>query len=172
LNNFEFVFSFNHSCDPNITRNFDGQLYAVSELEERQKKLLDQYFFQCHCVCCEEKWPLYKEIPETDWHLIIKYNPLKCSKCKENGGRCVDCENELDNAMLVQVTAQQALKLLLNFDSSIDINDKNTRIKLSLIYEQFATYLKLLEKYKVKKPTQDYNNYEEPFKQCLNLIYL
>jgi hypothetical protein len=28
----------------------------------------------------------------------------------------------------------------------------------------------LLETYKIKRPFKDFNNYQEPLKQCLNLI--
>ena len=74
----------NHSCDPSVVRhcykdvcvvralkhiakgqeiidNY-GFLYAVEEKHERQLHLQDQYYFKCHCIPCQENWPLYSEL--------------------------------------------------------------------------------------------------------------
>eukprot|EP00111_Clytia_hemisphaerica_P004260 TCONS_00012164-protein len=74
----------NHSCDPSVVRhcykdvcvvralkhiskgqeiidNY-GFLYAVEEKHERQLHLLDQYYFKCQCLPCNENWPLYSEL--------------------------------------------------------------------------------------------------------------
>ncbi|XP_076763579.1 protein-lysine N-methyltransferase SMYD4 [Xylocopa sonorina] len=76
-----FFSLFNHSCNPNVSRHsrskhmvmyamypikkgeqiFDtyGQHYALTPRDERQKRLLKQYYFQCNCLPCRENWPLY-----------------------------------------------------------------------------------------------------------------
>jgi len=78
----------NHSCDPNVVRQefgrtlvlraiqpikkgseiFDsyGFLYAMQTKEVRQLKLLSQYCFSCQCTPCEENWPLFMELSNSD----------------------------------------------------------------------------------------------------------
>ncbi|CAF1574944.1 unnamed protein product [Rotaria magnacalcarata] len=78
---------FNHACNPNVIRNFIGDtvlvrllssissnnielvdnygcLSATMAKDERQKKLDDQYHFQCQCQPCIEQWPNYDRLPE------------------------------------------------------------------------------------------------------------
>ncbi|CAL7933345.1 unnamed protein product [Xylocopa violacea] len=76
-----FLSLINHSCSPNVSRHsrskhivmyaiypiekgeqiFDnyGQHYAITPRNERQKRLLKQYYFECNCLPCQEDWPLY-----------------------------------------------------------------------------------------------------------------
>nr|XP_018907929.1 PREDICTED: SET and MYND domain-containing protein 4 [Bemisia tabaci] len=79
----------NHSCDPNVVRHsYNGdtvvlraiqvihagdQLYdnygyhhALHSREERQKHLLEQYYFQCQCLACLEDWPRYGDLASTN----------------------------------------------------------------------------------------------------------
>ncbi|XP_012270272.1 SET and MYND domain-containing protein 4 [Orussus abietinus] len=75
---------FNHSCNPNVDWNAmkqqlvfsalypikkDEQLfvsygfmYVTMEKEARQKKLKEQFYFECRCQPCEENWPMYFEL--------------------------------------------------------------------------------------------------------------
>ncbi|CAF4968891.1 unnamed protein product, partial [Rotaria socialis] len=76
-----------HSCNPNVIRNFIGDtvlvrllssislnnielvdnygcLSATMAKEERQKKLDEQYHFQCQCQPCIEQWPNYDRLSE------------------------------------------------------------------------------------------------------------
>ena len=78
---------FNHSCNPNVIRNFLGDrvvvrllgsvssndveltdnygcLSATMEKGERQKKLHEQYRFHCQCQPCVDQWPQYDQLPE------------------------------------------------------------------------------------------------------------
>ncbi|KYQ55708.1 SET and MYND domain-containing protein 4 [Trachymyrmex zeteki] len=74
----------NHSCDPNILRHSRpehiviyamypiekgqqlldnyGKHYAVMSKAQRQQKLLEQYYFICDCIPCQEDWPLYVQL--------------------------------------------------------------------------------------------------------------
>merc|ERR1719322_342637 len=75
----------NHSCDPNITKYFDGKkvvvvagkkifkgeevtenyfpFYPYISTEDRQKFLLKHYCFDCKCVACEADYPMKEFIP-------------------------------------------------------------------------------------------------------------
>lgn len=75
----------NHSCDPNVVRHCFGDTIAVSTIRrigageelvdnygyhyatqdrmERRAKLRHQYYFDCACSACEQRWPLYHDIP-------------------------------------------------------------------------------------------------------------
>lgn len=78
---------FNHSCSPNVIRNFIGEtvfvrlltsvssnntelvdnygcLSAIMDKDERRKKLYEQYRFECQCQPCVEQWPTYDQLPE------------------------------------------------------------------------------------------------------------
>ena len=76
----------NHSCDPNVDREndlVDGTLAVVAtralktgeaivtcyarnfvsdSLEKRQSYLLENYYFKCECVACENDWPCLDEM--------------------------------------------------------------------------------------------------------------
>ncbi|KAK4871558.1 hypothetical protein RN001_015682 [Aquatica leii] len=90
---------FNHSCDPSIVRynigtemivkaikpikkgeiiyeNY-GPIYTNTIRSERQKNLLENYWFECTCQACDEDWPLFKDMEEN----VIKI-PCKNSKCQ------------------------------------------------------------------------------------------
>lgn len=183
---------FNHSCDPHVTRNFRGSrcqvraiqnvkqgeeifdnygvIYAVNEFEERQNKLKDQYYFECRCFPCEKNWPTYENIPSDFSQLDIKC--LECRKGNSDAKECSKCLNELDFLKLNQLNAQQSLKSLLNFNSSINLSDKSIMNRVENIFDFYCKYLELLTWHKVKRPFQDFNNYEEALKQCLNVINL
>lgn len=78
---------FNHSCSPNVIRNFIGDtvvvrllgsitdddqelldnygcLSAMMDKTERQNKLSEQYRFQCQCQPCVDQWPKYDQLPD------------------------------------------------------------------------------------------------------------
>ena len=76
----------NHSCEPNVTRKFHGDVIAVKvhrpikqggeiltnygyrysshSKDERQSKLKEGYFFDCTCQPCIENWPLDINLPK------------------------------------------------------------------------------------------------------------
>ncbi|CAG9855188.1 unnamed protein product [Phyllotreta striolata] len=89
---------FNHSCDPSIVRynikskmvvrtikpikageiiyeNY-GPLYTSTQMEERQKILQNNYWFECLCTPCVERWPMYKEMKENELRI-----PCKTPRC-------------------------------------------------------------------------------------------
>jgi len=77
----------NHSCDPNVVRNYFsnhavvktirslkagdeildnyGYHYAVMARDERQRKLYNQYYFNCECTPCKSSWPMYASLSAT-----------------------------------------------------------------------------------------------------------
>lgn len=89
---------FNHSCEPNIVRYFQGgkvyvnlcknikrgeqicenygPLYSVEPRSERQQILKTQYWFDCHCIACENNWPLFAEMEGSQ---DLRF---KCETCK------------------------------------------------------------------------------------------
>ncbi|XP_046747207.1 SET and MYND domain-containing protein 4-like isoform X1 [Diprion similis] len=74
----------NHSCAPNTFRHFEGLTMITRALDpiavgeqiftcygtahgqmsrdERKKKIMEEYFFDCECPACYNDWPTYKEI--------------------------------------------------------------------------------------------------------------
>ena len=185
---------FNHSCDPHVVRYFRGSkcqvrairsikkdeeifdnygvVYAVNTVEERREKLIEQYFFHCICEPCIKDWPRYAKIP-TDLSLAN----FKCVECLSNPnllkvGECPKCEIELDNLKLEQLAAQQSIKIMLQFNGNTRLDDDVIKNKVQNTFEIFCKYLKKLESYKIKRPFQDYNSYEEALKQLLNFIHM
>ncbi|XP_053601074.1 SET and MYND domain-containing protein 4 [Plodia interpunctella] len=77
---------FNHSCDPSVVRYFCGERIVVRAVknikkgeevaenygpifttvpkEKRKADMKEQYWFDCHCVPCEQNWPLYDDMNE------------------------------------------------------------------------------------------------------------
>ena len=183
---------FNHSCDPHVTRNFVGSkcqvrtirkvkkdeqvfdnygvVYAVNELEERKAKLMNQYFFECRCVCCLDHWPLYDSIPKDLKALGIKCNECKIKKTAVKN--CSGCENEFDNLKMHQYQAESSLGNFLFIKKKLNLTDLNTMKQVDTMFENWYSYLQLLESHQIKRPFQDFNNYQEALKQLLNLIYM
>eukprot|EP00092_Neocalanus_flemingeri_P020363 GFUD01022061.1.p1 GENE.GFUD01022061.1~~GFUD01022061.1.p1 ORF type:complete len:706 (-),score=132.76 GFUD01022061.1:307-2382(-) len=76
----------NHSCDPNVVRHYHsshavvrtvrslqagdeildnyGYHYAVMAREERQRKLYNQYYFNCNCIPCNNSWATYTSLSQ------------------------------------------------------------------------------------------------------------
>lgn len=44
-----------------IAENY-GPLYSQNAVGERKEKLKDLYWFDCNCLPCSEKWPLYEHM--------------------------------------------------------------------------------------------------------------
>ena len=148
---------FNHSCNPNVIRNFLGDtvivrllssittnnielvdnygcLSATMNKTDREKKLSEQYHFQCQCQPCLEDWPHYDQLPDGTGEKTIQLN-------------------EYDEAFKRLINGEKPLK-----------NDLN-------IYEEFIVKcdeeLKDMKNFKGKI----YNNAQEAYKQCLNFFY-
>ncbi len=181
---------FNHSCDPHVTRTFRGStcqvrairaiakneevydnygvIYAVNELADRQKTLLDQYFFECRCKPCADNWPLFDKLEH-----VLHSSFVVCDACKSEKKRKTDCEAciaQLDNVKLLQLDAQMGLNALLKFNHRMDLSDPALEKFIKDIYGYYCKYLQALDTEKIKRPFRDYNNYEEALKQLLNLI--
>ncbi|CAF3534994.1 unnamed protein product [Adineta steineri] len=147
---------FNHSCNPNVIRNFIGNtvivrllssvssndielmdnygcLSATMDKDERQKKLNEQYHFQCQCQPCIEQWPHYDQLPE--------------------GTDDKNINSELfDEAFQRLIQGDNPLKDDLNIFEEF----------LALCDGQFQEDKKLKGKV--------YNNAQEAYKQCLNFF--
>ncbi|CAF1100288.1 unnamed protein product [Adineta steineri] len=147
---------FNHSCNPNVIRNFIGDtvivrllssvssndielmdnygcLSATMDKDERQKKLNEQYHFQCQCQPCIEQWPHYDQLPE--------------------GTGDKDINSKLfDEAFQRLIQGDNPLKDDLNIFEEF----------LALCDGQFQEDKKLKGKV--------YNNAQEAYKQCLNFF--
>lgn len=183
---------FNHSCDPHVTRNFLGNrcqvrtirkvkkdeqvfdnygvVYAVNDIDERREKLMHQYFFECRCICCEKSWPLYDSIPKDLGNAGITCD--QCKKCEKAVKGCDKCANELDKVRMYQYQAQDSLANFLFIKKQLVLTNIDTMKRVDTLFENWYNYLAILEKHNVKRPFQDYNNYQEALKQLLNLIYM
>jgi hypothetical protein len=148
---------FNHSCNPNVIRNFLGDtvivrllssissnnielvdnygcLSATMDKNERQKKLNEQYHFQCQCQPCLEQWPNYNQLPEGtgDKNIISK---------------------QYDEAFKRLIEGEKPSK-----------NDLN-------IFEEFINQCDEQMKENKNYKGKIYNNAQEAYKQCLNFFY-
>ena len=159
-----------------------GVLYAVNDLAERQQKLAEQYFFECKCTACENNWPLYDKLVNglSSSNVICEGCRGSSSSSSSGGGGglksrnadCSACIAELDNLKLAQLNAQVGLSGLLKFNAQIDLNEKRIENVIRDIFAHYCAYLQLLSSSGIKRPFQDYNNFEEALKQLLNLINL
>ncbi|XP_054272103.1 SET and MYND domain-containing protein 4-like [Macrosteles quadrilineatus] len=84
----------NHSCDPNVVRHshqgdltvltaiqaipsghqiFDnyGYHHAMHDVQTRQSSLWSQYHFSCVCQACQEDWPIYSQLPDSNPTYIL-----------------------------------------------------------------------------------------------------
>lgn len=121
-------------------------------------------------MCCEEKWPLYDDIPKE-----LNKISIFCEDCKNKQNKsknCTKCANELDNLRMHQYQSQEKLANFLMIKQKLTLTNIDTMKRIDGMFETWYNYLNLLEKTKVKRPFQDYNNYQEALKQLLNLIYM
>jgi hypothetical protein len=148
---------FNHSCNPNVIRNFIGDtvivrllssitsnnvelldnygcLSATMDKNERQNKLNEQYHFQCQCQPCIEQWPNYDQL-------------------SEGTGEQNVTSKQFDEAFKRLIEGEKPVKEDLN------------------IYEEFIAQCD--EQMKGTKTIKGkvYNNAQEAYKQCLNFFY-
>ena len=142
----------------------------MNDFNERQEKLIDQYFFNCKCVCCENSWPLYDDIPKDLSKLDILCRECKNKKAKSKN--CTKCANEMDNLRMHQYQSQERLANFLMIKQKLVLTNIDTMKRIDGMFETWYNYLGLLENNEVKRPFQDYNNYQEALKQLLNLIYM
>jgi hypothetical protein len=186
---------FNHSCDPCVTRNFDGihcvvralkpipanqqiydnygHLYPVSDFQHRQSKLFDQYFFHCACHACIFKWPLYDQI-STELQVMKFF----CERCKleitlnnvNSASSCCTKNKHLqvlgDFRLEFEKLRESSLSALHRFFNETEFSDA----KAIVFSEKFISYLKFIDKHIVDRPFRDYNNFQEALKQCFNLL--
>lgn len=155
--------------DEQVFDNY-GVVYAVNEIDERRMKLMHQYFFECRCVCCEGSWPLYDSIPKE-----LSSAGIMCDECKGKAKAakgCDKCANELDKVRMYQYQAQESLANFLFIKKQLVLTNVDTMKRVDTLFENWYNYLGILEKHKVKRPFQDFNNYQEALKQLLNLIYM
>ncbi|KAF4524143.1 hypothetical protein B566_EDAN012148 [Ephemera danica] len=77
--------AFNHACDPNVVRHFQGKTVVLRALtrisageelldtygphclverrEKRRQHLNVNYFFECNCIPCSQNWPTLIQLP-------------------------------------------------------------------------------------------------------------
>ncbi|CAF3364631.1 unnamed protein product [Rotaria sp. Silwood1] len=148
---------FNHSCNPNVIRNFIGEtvivrllssissnnielldnygcLSATMNKNERQKKLNEQYHFECQCQPCIEQWPNYDQLPEGTGEKNI-------------------ISKEFDEAFKRLIEGEKPSK-----------NDLNT-------FEEFIAQCDEQMQGNKSIKGKVYNSAQEAYKQCLNFFY-
>ena len=183
---------FNHSCDPDITRNFYGDtcvvraiknipagkeivdnygtLYAVESKADRHAKLEGQYYFTCSCQACRDDWPLYEE-------LVANNVPVfKCEVCRSSlkspisvGVRssyvvnCPCCGKNQD--------IQSKILLLERSEEEYSkaMSDLLEHADVDKALPTLVTHLRLLDNL-VCAPWKDINNCQEAIKQCYNIM--
>lgn len=207
---------FNHCCDPSVTRNFYGDtcvvraiknipkgqeisdnygsLCALSVKAERHEKLRSQYYFTCHCVACEEDFPLYSDIP------ITASRVFKCEKCRTPLRQATGCAADHVRGHVANHGASPVAghmssstkggeqsaecpkcqhtynlsEMRATLNASEDLYQKAMD---SLLLKADAegnvavleAHLRLLEKM-VCRPWKDFNNCQEAIKQCYSIM--
>ncbi|XP_076655257.1 protein-lysine N-methyltransferase SMYD4 [Halictus rubicundus] len=125
----------NHNCNPNIIRLsrgkemmvialypiksgeqvFDsyGQHYAITPKADRQKHL-QQYLFNCHCLTCQEDWPLYYGLQSYKTLVTVSENVKKIDKALQNLTKYIDIvyEGNMADNPHVLFDLLQMMKLL------------------------------------------------------------
>ena len=177
---------FNHSCDPAANRNFYGDtcvvrtikpvkkgqeisdnygaVYAVHSLEERQDRLVPQYYFKCACQACVENWPLYPEInyQKYVWKCENCQNPLPAVGTETAIVCCIVCDME-NNIVKKTVTLENSTK---NYQKAFnDLLEGNVEKALPA----FLVHLDILDSL-VCRPWKDFNNCQEAIKQCFSIM--
>ncbi|XP_023333559.1 SET and MYND domain-containing protein 4 [Eurytemora carolleeae] len=150
----------NHSCDPNVVRNYYstqavvrsirslkagdeildnyGYHYAVMSREERQRKLYNQYYFNCDCTPCHANWPLYSS-------LSVSAVPLPGTQ-PEQAKQVVSDHHKSAKAY------KRSFDLVLTgkFSESLPV---------------LLDHLEFLDK-NITRPLKEYNDCQEAIKQC------
>ncbi|XP_063227360.1 SET and MYND domain-containing protein 4-like isoform X2 [Bacillus rossius redtenbacheri] len=171
----------NHSCDPNVVRIIHGGRnalvairpiskgeqvldnygyhYAVNDLEERKTALEKQYFFTCHCLACEQRWPTYHRLPS-------EVPVFLCSDCrrgavlkqtgKANTSICPACQREVDVSALVR-------ELERSSEAAADAIQTALRQPDQSVLDVLTSHVEWLDRH-VKRPWQPYNNCQEAIK--------
>ena len=178
---------FNHSCDPDVTRNFYGDicvmrsiknipagkeivdnygtLYAVEPKIQRKVRLQEQYYFDCCCEACENSWPLYEDLVTQSspvFRCEVCRSPLKaCDASKML--KCSHCGKSHDIQSKVLLLEKSQEKYLKAMNDLLEYAD----VKVAL--PALTTELRLIENL-VCAPWKDINNCQEALKQCYNIM--
>jgi len=154
----------NHSCDPNVVRNYYsshavvrsiryikageeildnyGYHYAVMPKEERQRKLYNQYYFTCECTSCTCNWALYSG-------LSVSALPLP--------------ETPPDQAKQILSSYQKYSK---QYKKSFEAVLQG---KFSETLPQLLEHLEFLD-LNITRPFKEYNDCQEAIKQCYSAM--
>jgi len=152
----------NHSCDPNVVRSYYsthatvktirslkagdeildnyGYHYAVMSREERQRKLYNQYYFNCECGCCKSNWGLYPSLPVSAVPLPGTQPEQAKQILSEHHKSAKQYKRAFDNVLTGKFN--ESLPMLLEH---LDFLDRN-----------------------ITRPLREYNDCQEAIKQCFS----
>ena len=168
----------NHSCDPSVVRHCYGDvcvlrsmkyikqgepiidnyghLYPVEGKADRQKNLLEQYYFNCMCIPCMQDWPLYNDIIQEDPKMIC----CNCGGSLEAGiiicPKCNNKDPEIADFGKLETDYRCCMENVLNTGEYIG--------ELPILLK----YLNLLSR-KGQLPVIHFNNCQEIVKLCFGL---
>lgn len=180
----------NHSCNPAMevvfygdacamraTRNVEssdeltidyGFLYYATPREERHKFLSEQYFFDCSCCACVNKWGVKSTLPS------CSIPPLKCIRCqhrlsltqrqgkdptKVKCGKCAMVQNPLAYLDRLQESTTVVEKTLQTAKATSPVD----------AIPALESHVALMDKY-VMLPWRDYVTYTSTLKQCYRML--
>uniref|UniRef100_A0A8D8RD30 SET and MYND domain-containing protein 4 n=1 Tax=Cacopsylla melanoneura TaxID=428564 RepID=A0A8D8RD30_9HEMI len=168
---------FNHSCEPNIVRYFRGNkvyvnlcknitkgdqicenygpLYSEMPKPERQEQLKSHYWFDCHCIACENNWSSFDDLEKSQ---ILRF------KCETSG-----CNNVVE----VSITTDEFMikcdlcdKFVNIFKGLKSLQDTESLFRLANNYRDTGDYDKALEKFTELMNLLD-ENLAPPYKDYL-----
>ncbi len=176
----------NHSCDPSVVRhsykdscalraikfipkggeiidNY-GALYPVSLIKDRQSMLSEQYYFDCLCEACKNKWLLYPDLPNgepiikcPDCGRVLRLG----SKSQHDFTRCQSCKLDMP------ITSESFNSSRHDFEMAMESVLSGGDAMKNLPY--LLNFLQLVCKY-VQLPWQPLNNCQEIVKQCFSMV--
>ncbi|XP_037034883.1 SET and MYND domain-containing protein 4 [Bradysia coprophila] len=179
---------FNHSCNPDIVRYYNGcavhvhsvsniksggtisenygPIYSQHAIDDRKATLKEQYWFDCNCKACDENWPLYENMKTDEIRFRCDGDSASCnniitipSDCNEFMIKCIEC-GQFTNIL-------KGLKAIQDTDM-LDKTAKRlySEKDYSGSYKKYLQILKLLDEV-MAPPFRDYCNCQQSLKECL-----
>lgn len=159
---YPFLAQFNHSCDPDTVRYFDGDrviiratrniapgeqisenygpIFTQEPQHERQLKLKETYKFECQCEACTNNWPLLKEMQDSCL-------PVKCRGNNGSCGRVLSCNELTTKISCPECKHETDVMEIIKFIKTVEVNLDTGRhlFESNQISDALNIYLQLIK---------------------------